>query len=120
MSERETAAIKKLQQRGAEIDLDDAEHARIVELVKSKATDDDLKLLSDLPCLESLDITGGKITVAGLVHLKQLPGLQRLYINDLPISGDALANVAELTKLDVLSLRNTKVGDEGMVHLRKT
>jgi len=119
VGEEETAAINKLQQRGAEIDLDDAQHARIVELVNSKATDDDLKLLSSLPCLESLDITGGKITKAGLVHLRQLPDLQRLYINDLPISSNALENVAEMTKLDVLSLRNTKIGDEGMAHLRK-
>ncbi len=119
VSEQEEAAISALRERGAKVDLDDAGHVRIVELVKTKASNDDLKMLSEFPCLEALDITGGEITDAGLVHLKDLQSLRRLYLNDLPITSDALANISDLTKLDVLSLRNTKVGDQGMSHLKK-
>lgn len=119
VSAQELAAIDTLRQRGAEIDCDDAQHVRIVELVNTKVTDDDLKLLSEFPCLESLDITGGAITEAGLVNLKGLKDLQRLYLNDLTITNDALANLSDLTKLDVLSLRNTKIDGKGIAHLKQ-
>ena len=119
VSAEEAAAIDQLRKLGGELDLDDAGHARIVELVKSRATDSDLDLLSRLPRLESLDITGGNVTDAGLKHLRRLKGLQRLYLNDLPITNSALAAIADLTQLDVLSLRNTKIDDEAMAHLKK-
>ena len=119
VSDHESTAIATLREREAEIDVDDSGHVRIVELVKSKATNDDLKLLVHFPHLEALDITGGEITEVGLVHLKQLKGLQRLYLNELPLTNDGLANLAGLTKLDVLSLRKTDIDDKGMRHLKK-
>lgn len=119
VSDKEIAAIKKLRDCGAEIDLDDAGHAQIVELIDSKAKDEDLALLSHLPCLEILDVTGGAITEAGLVHIRDLHGLQRLYLNNLPLKNSALTNLSGLTKLDVLSLRNTKIDDAGVKHLKK-
>ncbi len=114
----EQSVLTALRELGAVTDLDDTGHVRILELNDSQATDDDLKLLSQLPHLESLDITGGKITAEGLVHLKGLQGLQRLYLNDLPITDEALASLADLTKLKVLSLRNTKIDDDGIPHLK--
>jgi len=119
MSQRESAAVEALRERGAEIDLDESGHARIVELSNSSATNDDLKLLGRLARLEAVDITGGKITDTGLVHFKQLQGLQRLYLNDLPVTSDALKNLSHLKKLDAISLRGTKVDDEAVVHLKK-
>jgi hypothetical protein len=119
VTDQERDAIEVLQQRGADIDLDEAGHVRIVELIKSQATDADLKLLSCFPCLEACDITAGSITEAGLPHLKPLKGLQRLYLNDLPIGSDSMVNLADMTKLDVLSLRNTQVDDKGLAHLKK-
>ncbi len=118
VSAQEKQAIATLQELGAVLDLDDTGHVRILELGDSQATDDDLKLLSALPHLESLDITGGAITAAGIAHLKGLVGLQRLYLHDLPITSDTLASLADLTKLDVLSLRNTQVDDEGLQRLK--
>ncbi len=120
LADDEPNAMATLRERGAEIDLDDAGHARIVELIDSQATNDDLKLLSKLPHLESCDITGGKkITAEGLVHLGKLKNLQRLYLVNLSLCGQSLAPLAELTKLDVLSLQNTKVDNDGLAHLNK-
>ena len=119
VSARELTAINRLRERKADIDLDNAGHARIVELVESKVVNDDLSLLSDLPCLESLDITGGEITGSGLVHLEKLKNLQRLYLQEIPIKSDTLSHLSELKELDVLSLRNTEIDDTAMVHLKK-
>lgn len=119
VSEEEQAAIDMLRDGGAKIDVDDAGHVRLVELVDTEVTNDDLKLLSHLPRLESVDISGGEITAAGLVHLKELQGLKRLYLNNLPITSDALAELSHLKNLDTLSLRNAGIDNNAMVHIKK-
>ncbi len=115
MAEREV--VVALQKLGASFDVDESGHVRIAELVKSQAADDDLQLLARLPHLESLDITGGKITPAALAHLKELKGLQRLYLTELQLTDESLRSLAGLTELDVLSLRKTPIADEGLAHL---
>lgn len=119
VSEEEQASLDTLRDRGAKIDVDDAGHVRLVELVDTAATDDDLKLLSHFPRLESVDISDGEITAAGLVHLKELQGVKRLYLTNLPVTSDALAHVSHLQNLDTLSLRNTPIDNEAMVHIKQ-
>ncbi len=118
VSAEEKQVIAKLEELGAKVDLDQAGHVRLLELGKSEATDDDLAMLIELPQLESLDITGGKITPAGIQHVTRLTGLQRLYLNDIPVTNKAMESIAKLTKLDVLSLRNTSIDDSGILPLK--
>ena len=63
-------------------------------------------------------IIGGKITDAGLVHLKGLASLTEL---DLPkyITDAGLVHLKELKKLESLSLFYTKVTDAGLGHLKE-
>jgi Leucine-rich repeat (LRR) protein len=54
-----------------------------------------------------------------LAHLKRLPTLQMLWLNDAPISDAALVHIRGLVDLRELHLRNTRVTDAGLPSLKR-
>ncbi len=80
-------------------------------------TDAGLAHLRGLGRLESLDISSlqGTVTDAGLVHLRGPAQLRSLDLLNTKIQGPGLANLAELGRLERLSL--PAVGDADMAHL---
>lgn len=90
----------------------------LVDLRDTKVTDDDLKLLDKLPCLENLDLTNTRITGAGLVHLRGLKNLRVLGLWKTQVDDAGLEHLKGLTKLWSLVLDETKVTDAGLAHLK--
>ena len=67
--------------------------------------------------VEMLDLSDSGVTDAGLVHLRQLTGLQRLTLTQTQVGDEGLAHLSQLTGLQRLRLDGTQVGDEGLAHL---
>jgi hypothetical protein len=80
-----------------------------------RLTDDCLINLADLPNLRELTING-KITGAGLAHLKKLP-LRNLTVGD-ELTNEGLAAVGELVGLEQLTLSGGTITNKGLAHLR--
>lgn len=58
-----------------------------------------------------------KLTNQGTIHLKALRDVDELKLGFTPIDDAALANIAHLDKIEVVSLHDTKVAGPGLVHL---
>ena len=84
----------------------------------TRATDAVLVHLKGLPKLQELWLNNAKITDAGLVHLKELTNLKFLFLQNTQISDAGLVHLKELTKLERLDLRDTQITDAGLVHLK--
>jgi len=68
--------------------------------------------------LIEVGFVGHQTTDAGLVHLKGLTQLRRLYLGDNDVSDAGLVHLRGLTSLKLLNLRGTLVTDAGLAHLR--
>ena len=81
------------------------------------ATDELLAAAAELPHLQDLRIAcNSKISDGAWRHLKDLPDLETLYLRGMRDS--AMANLAGLTHLRVLSITNTEVTDAGLASLK--
>ena len=89
---------------------------RPVMFYSQTATDEDLAIVGRAATLLDVQL-GAEISDAGLAHLKGLPKLQSLLLNDTGIGDAGLAHLSELTELVVLHLNGTKVTDAGLAHL---
>ena len=66
-----------------------------------------------------LEISGSRITDAGLVHLKDLIKLRHLNLSDTQVTDAGLVHLKDLTKLRHLNLSDTQVTDAGVADLQK-
>ncbi len=82
------------------------------------ATDADLVHLKSLPRLQELYLNNTQITDAGLVHLTGLTNLETLGLGFTQITDVGLAHLTRLTNLQWLDLWNTQITDAGLVHLK--
>jgi hypothetical protein len=82
-----------------------------LRLIVSPQTATDLSPLAALQPddLQYLQLSGTRVTNAGLSHLRGLTGLRVLWLYDTPISDAGLVHLQELTGLRVLNLRSTLV-----------
>jgi hypothetical protein len=70
-----------------------------------------------LHALRELDLSGTRITDAGLAHLRPLEELATLRLADTPVGAGGLAPLQDLKKLEDLDLAGTRVADGGLPHL---
>ncbi|HUR55562.1 MAG TPA: hypothetical protein VMZ71_15610 [Gemmataceae bacterium] len=89
-----------------------------VYLRDTRATDDDLRVISNLYWLENLDLTNTWITDDGLAHLKGMKNLRVLCLWKTQVGDAGVAHLRDLTKMWLLTLDGTKVTDTGLAHLR--
>jgi len=84
-------------------------------------TDNVLKQLVALNVsdIRVLALNNTKVTDAGLVHMKNLRGLQDLFLNDNQISDVGIDNIKGCRNLVYLNLRGTKVTAAGGARLRQ-
>jgi Leucine-rich repeat (LRR) protein len=90
IDESKQYAIATLQAKGATVDIHPLANGRTsasVDLTKSNATDDDLKLLDQIDNLFALQIASGGITDTGLRRIASLDSLLFLTIKLLPVNG---------------------------------
>lgn len=89
----------------------------VLNLARTKVTDDGLKALENLPHLRKLHLENTKIGDAGLVHLKGLKSLEYLNLYGTQITDAGLTDLESLTNLRNLYLWRTKVTPEGVAKL---
>lgn len=77
-----------------------------------------LALLKSLDNLTTLDLSGCKLTDAGLEHVGSVPTPKRLELRDTPITDAGLAHLSDMANLTYLDLSATAVTDRGLLHLR--
>ena len=82
-------------------------------------TNDDLKDLKELTCIEGLWLDYMRISDTGLEYLKESKNLELLDLSGNRITDAGLVHLKELTKLHSLTLDGTQVTDEGVERLRK-
>lgn len=89
---------------------------------KEDCTDEDLSALvehgQDLKNLQ-IDLSGSKITDAGLEKIAGLSNVSKLNVAETGITGAGVAHIAGWTSLESLDLMDTKVDDDALVHLSK-
>ena len=71
------------------------------------------------PNLRWLDLSGTKVTDAGLARLETMPNLTRLHLERTAITDTGLACLARLGSLEFLDLYGTAVTDAGLEQLQK-
>ena len=84
---------------------------------KKRMTDSILSRLKGLTALRTLDISGTRVTGAGLMHLELFPKLRRVELAGTDVSD--LTQIPALPGLDTLGLSGTKVTDESLAALKK-
>jgi internalin A len=84
---------------------------------QKRISDAGLAHLSRLPNLSALSLGRVPVTDAGLAHLSRLSKLSVLVLNSMPITDAGLAKLKRLP-LEHLDLRDTRIGDAGVAHLR--
>ena len=78
---------------------------------------DALELLEGLYSLESLELSGSRITNDDLHHLKRLSNLRWLYLDRTSVNDDGLLSLRHLKNLEVLVLSQSSVRGPGLAHL---
>ncbi|MBL8211505.1 MAG: hypothetical protein JNK87_12365 [Bryobacterales bacterium] len=88
------------------------------DLAHSWITDADLRRVARQADLTKLDLSGTKITDAGLQHLKTLKNIRELNLHYAEyISEDGLAVLKTFPQLEVLNLRGTRVTSKVFEHI---
>lgn len=67
--------------------------------------------------LKSLNLSGTSIGDAGVEHLRRLPGLEQLWLDETSVGDRTLSVVSTRTTIEVLGLTGTAVTSEGLKHL---
>ena len=111
------AALKEL---GGTVDVDGTKEARVVklDLARTKATNDDLSLLTSLPELRSLSLSSTAVSDAGLKQVRSLAKLQSLRLAATQITDEGLLQIAALPTLQELDLAGTPITDAGLARLK--
>ncbi len=112
----DTATVLALSQYGAQMDL---REGRIIGLrLEGERIDDDvLKLLANLPQLQSLSLDGAAVTGEGLAHLEKLPRMHSLMLVNTPVDDRDVKALAAIGSVNSYVLRGTKISGMGWQRL---
>lgn len=115
-------AIERVEQLRGEVRIDGekpGEPIWAVEFASTAITNDDLRVLTSFPELESLNLAETAITDAGLVHVAACRNLRELNLSATKITDAGLVKLANLRELVTLDLSRTAVTDEGLLQLAR-
>ncbi|HET6441468.1 MAG TPA: leucine-rich repeat domain-containing protein, partial [Phycisphaerae bacterium] len=121
-SAREEKAVQAIEALGGQVTRDEALLDRpVVEVDLSgiKVTDAGLKVLKEFKDLQELNLSHTQITDAGLRDLRELKGLQALWLSGTQITDVGLKVLKELKDLQSLDLGGTKITDAGLKDLKE-
>jgi len=86
----------------------------LLNLPRTKVTDEGLSYLDSLSELQYLDLNGTAITDDGLAPLRSLPKLRHLSLVDTAISDAGVKHLREMNSLTQLDLISTKISETGI------
>ena len=115
---RQRRLCQELTRRGAVFGGDRHSSFLGIDFREGAFTDDDLKALRFFPDLDHLDLSGTRITDAGMAHVVRLRRLRLLDLSETAITDAAVPHLTRLTKLWSLSLHGTAVTDAAVENLR--
>lgn len=119
------AVIAQLHRLGGRVWADEGGRVIRVELARVPIGDDDLAILSKLPHLQWLNLRGintfkGTMTNDGLRHISELTQLRLLNLSaNHGLDSPSLFHIRNLKRLEWLNLTGTRIGNEGLIHLRE-
>jgi Leucine-rich repeat (LRR) protein len=119
------AVIAELHRLGGRVWADEAGRVIRVELARVPIGDDDLAILSKLPHLQWLNLRGinvfkGTLSNEGLRHISGLTQLRSLNLSaNRRLNSPSLFHIRNLKNLEWLNLTGTRIGNEGLIHLRE-
>ena len=88
-------------------------------LANSQVDDDGLEILASCPLLRELDLSGTPVRGPGLVPLRSLASLQKLYFRDGLLETGRLAPLVDLPNLEHLDLSCPGLGDDDVAVVAK-
>jgi hypothetical protein len=92
-------------------------HLETLDLSGTKVSDDDLRHLMKLGRLRDLNLWETGVTGSGLVHLGALVRLEKLNLGSTKITDESLRSLKGFAGLRCLELARTGIGDAGLAHL---
>lgn len=109
----DTKAILALGEAGAQMQLDGG---RIITLMLAgdNASDETMKRIEGLARLQTLRITNGKVTSAGLAHAAKLPALHTLWIENTPLADRDVEQLVALESVSNYVLHGTDISGMGL------
>lgn len=121
-SQRE--AVEHIRYLGGDVKLTPEKKAKEVNLDSRPVVDADLKYLSQLDTLESLNLTGTGVSGGAMAHISNLTNLKKLslgggYQKPSNIDDEGLSHLTKLANLEQLVLSDSKITDAGLAHLSK-
>lgn len=90
-----------------------------IDLTGTKVTDAGIEVIAGLTKLRKLQLSATKITSAAIVHLVRLPALTDIYLINTAIDDTAIEGLARMTGLRKLSVSGTKLTADGLERLRQ-
>ena len=112
-------AIAEIEKLGGKVLVNETSKAVFgVDLSGAKVTDAGIEHLQGLTGLQWLSLNQTKVTDAGLEHLKGLTNLQDLLLAGTQVTDAGLGHLKGLTKLQRLDLTGTPVTDAGLEYLK--
>jgi hypothetical protein len=114
-SERAAASLAKM---GVPLERDAQGQVRWINASQGELSDEAMKCLPSLHTLEWLEIGGGNLSAAGLVHIGGCISLRRLYIHDITLRDDELTWLSNLPRLESLSLQRTRITGKALQNLK--
>ena len=95
-----------------------ASKTSFLSLLMGRGTTTPWRTSTRLKRLGGLHLSGSKITDAGLVHLRKLPNLYYLTLQEVAITDDGLRHLEGLG-IEELALPMTQISDRGIIHLAR-
>ena len=91
-----------------------------LDVTRSTVTDDGVRLISKLPALTQLDLTGTQIRGNGLAGLKGLSNLRVLTLNEIhSLTPECWDFLCELTQLETVNLVGTRITNKDVEKLTR-
>lgn len=101
----------------ARIERDYDDNVRKVDLAFRNFSDTDANMLSLLPDVTELDVTGTGLTDAALKPISEMSALQSLKLKGTSITDSGLQQIGKLKQLRILDVGQTQVTDEALREL---
>ncbi len=118
IAEAENDAVRQIEKLGGTYERNSDGNVVVVELKHQQQKTPDFGWLRNLPHLQRLYLQYSQITDASLVNLQDLKNLQRLSLHGTPITPEGLKYLSALSNLEALDLGETSNNHNGLVHLR--
>jgi hypothetical protein len=101
--------IGQLIDKQVRVELDGTGFVHMLDASGSKITDSDLAACEQFEHLVAADLSDTKLSDAAIPQLVKSNTLERVYLENVPVTGEALPPIATLKNLEVLVLAGTKI-----------